>query len=288
MSIVQSGAQHRLRYNHGGGADGSRQLRGVIIEQRIPGDSWVKFTFDQPSELPQSDDIKLGGVATNSRVKFVVEACPRPTVNAVAGGVSIRNRQRVLNVGGSLPNGQMVPVQVEGAWAAQTLAPVVPSAGLALKGRYAGMIESWPRDPASGPAFTGVQGSGQVPVGQLLRVRWLGTAQTSTTIFTPSGSVKVFAGSLHATRLDYAPGSIVLTATVGAAPMTIRDTGSGRLVGQQATTNVIADGTINYRTGEYTLTFSANPDAAAVTGVYEYSTLYLPLDIDLSWDAEAQ
>lgn len=294
MSIVQSGAQHRLRFNHRGGADGARQLLGVIIEQRIPGDSWVKFTFDQPSELPQSDAIirsPLLGPASNSPVKFVVEAAPRPTVTSVAGSVPFRNRQRVLSVGGAIPNGVMMVSQVEPAWAAQALTPVIPAGGLVLKGRHTGMIATWPRDPASGPAFTGVPGSGHVPVGQLLRVRWLGTALAGVTLATATGGESAYSGQFAGgtTRLNLAPGSIVINALVGGVAIVVRDTGDGRLVGQQAVAPFArADGEVDYVAGTFSLRFSANPTAGAITTDFEHATSYLPVDIDLSWDSEAQ
>lgn len=290
MTVIDTGALHRLRYNHRGGADGSRQLSGVIIETRIPGDSWVRFNLDQPSELPQSDAIlrtPLLGVPTNSPVKFVIESAPRPSVVTPAG-VTVKGRVRTLSAGGAIGNGVLAVAQVEPAWTPQALSPAAPAGGIVLKGRHTGMIAAWPRDPATGPAFTTVPGSGIVPVGQLLRVRWLGTAVAGATIFTPTGTVTTFSGKLHATRRNYAPGSIVITATIGGGPMTIRDTGNGRLVGQKATTNERADGTIDYRTGDFTLTFSADPDNVAVTADYEHDTLYLPLDIDLQWDSKAQ
>lgn len=291
MSIVTSGAAHKLRFGHRGGADGARQLGGVVIETRVPGDQLVRFIFDYPVEFPQVDAVLQSPVLgpTNlTPVKFVVESAPRPTVVAAAG-VSFRGRQRTLSAGGALGNGVLVAAQVEGAWATQATTPAIPSGGLVPKGRHIGIVAAWPRDPASGPAFTGVPNSGQVPVGQLLRVRWVGATAVAAGVLSsaPNGTLKTFTLAFAGQKL--APGSLVITATVGAAPMTIRDTGDGRLVGQQATTLVRADGEVDYVAGTATITFSTAPDNATnITGNYEHTTNYAPLDIDLQWDAEVQ
>jgi hypothetical protein len=82
---------------------------------------------------------------------------------------------------------------------------------------------------------------------------------------------------------------VVLSATIGGVAITVRDTGDGRLVGQQAVTPFArADGAIDYVAGTGTIVFSTAPDGATnVTGSFEHSTLYLPLDLEMSWDSEA-
>lgn len=294
MSIVRSVQSHKLRFNHRGGADGARQVLGVVIESRIPGDQLVTFVFDYPPEFPQSDAIiraPLLGPTALAPVLFVVESAPRPTVTAVAGGVQFRNRVRVMSVGGAIPNGQMMVSQVEPLWTPQALTPATPAGGLVPKGRHQGIVAAWPRDPASGPAFTGVPNSGQVPVGQLLRIRWTGTAVGPVTLITATGAESSYSGQFAAgtPRVNLAPGSITINALVGGVALTIRDTGDGRLVGQQALSPFArADGTVDYQLGTFTLRFSANPDAGAITTSFEHNTAYLPVDIELGWDAEVQ
>lgn len=69
---------------------------------------------------------------------------------------------------------------------------------------------------------------------------------------TANGTLTSFSGTL-ANKLSI-PGSIEMTATVGAAVVTITDNGEGVLSGDGVT------GTINYTTGAWTLEFDTAPD----------------------------
>lgn len=95
------------------------------------------------------------------------------------------------------------------------------------------------------------------------------SAQTSFNVdTTPDGSIKSFAGTITLTSRYIKPGTFVGTATVGAAPVTINDNGSGVLSGTGVT------GTLNYGTGAWTLVFTTAPDNTTdITGVYSYITV---------------
>jgi len=286
VSIVQSGSALRLRYNHRSGDDGARQLLGVVFEDNIPGGSPLYINVDQPTALPQTDDAQRNGTVFPAAT-FVIEAAARAAVTPVAGGGARFNRGRTISVGGTLPNGTTAVAQVEPAWAAVgTLTPAIPATGLIAKGRYAGFVPVWPRDPNAD-----VPDSGHRPGGQLLRVRLLGpNAETANIV--DAGSNTGFTFQLldsitpATNAADVAPGSVAITATVGGNAFVVRDTGDGRLVGQEAISGATADGSINYRTGIITLAFSVSTDAVNILADYEHGTLYLPLDIDLCWDAE--
>lgn len=71
---------------------------------------------------------------------------------------------------------------------------------------------------------------------------------------TANGTLTSFSGNL-ANKLSI-PGSIEMTATVGAAAVTITDNGKGVLSGDGVT------GTINYTTGAFSLEFDTAPDNA--------------------------
>jgi hypothetical protein len=120
-------------------------------------------------------------------------------------------------------------------------------------------------------------------------VRWLGTAVAAVVLGAGTGAQTTFSLNFAATGLAIAPGSVVLTATIGGVAITVRDTGDGRLVGQQAVAPLArADGEIDYVAGTGSIRFSTAPDGATnVVADFEHSTSYLPLDIDLSWDSEA-
>lgn len=285
MSIVLGGAKHRLRYNHRGGADGARQLLGVVIEERVPGDSPVHIDVDQPTVLRQTDDGQRNGTIFPAQ-PFVIESAERPQVVS-AGGVSFRKRVPTLSVLPGAPSvgSRFVEVGNQPAWApVGTLTPAIPATGLIPKGRYAGFVPAWPVDPNGS-----VPDSGHKPGGQLLRVRWTGAAEAGETI--DGGGNAGFTAVLQDTGAgadarDIAPGSVVIDATIGGNTLLIRDDGAGRLYGWEATGGTYATGTIDYRTATVTLVFSTATDAAAVTADYEHTCLYLPLDVSLRWDAE--
>lgn len=90
---------------------------------------------------------------------------------------------------------------------------------------------------------------------------------------TPDGSDITFTGTITLTSRYIKPGSLVLTSTISASPVTITDNGSGVLSGSGIT------GTINYGTGAYALTFTTPPDNSTdITGVYQY-TVTTPIQI---------
>jgi hypothetical protein len=285
MSIVQSGTKARLRFNHRGGADGARQLLGVVIEDRIPGDSPLYIDVDQPTALPQSDEGQQDGTIFPAQ-PFVIEEADRPLVVS-AGGVSFRKRIPTLSVLPGAPSvgSNFVEVGNQPAWAAVgSLTPAVPATGLVPKGRYAGFVPAWPLDPNGS-----VPGSGHRPGGRLLRVRWAGVAEAAEII--DGGSNAGFTFVLQDTGAtadarDIAPGSVEITATIGGNALVIRDDGAGRLYGWEATGGTYATGTIDYRTATVTLSFSTATDAVNVLADYEHTCLYLPLDVSLRWDAE--
>lgn len=367
MSLVQSGTKARLRFNHRGGADGARQLLGVVIEERIPGQVGVNIRLDQPTVLPQTDDlIRNGPPFTEPPVTFVIESAPRPLVTSI-GGVAFRKRIRTLSTGGgSGSGGPLLPAQVEPAWApvgissltviafgsgagdtvsvtplggaaivitegvdfaaavdeattaenirlallavgivairtgavlsiampldaivsgdvtawtvalSATILNPIPVDGLIPKGRYNGHVVAWPVDPNGT-----VPNAGYQPAGELLRVRWTGTPELGETV--DAGGNTGFSATLAFPNV--VPGSVVILATVGGNVITIRDDGAGRLVGQESTANEVADGTIDYLSGDIVLAFTA-ATAGNVDADYEHSCLYRPLDINLAWDAQ--
>jgi len=119
MSIVQSGSDLRLRYNHRGGADGARQLLGVVIEDRIPGDSPLYIDVDRPTVLVQTDAGQRGDPIPGAAAQpFVIESAPRPLVTSAAG-VTFRKRIPTLSVLPGLPSAgsRFVEVGVQPAWA---------------------------------------------------------------------------------------------------------------------------------------------------------------------------
>ena len=295
MSIVLSGAEYRLRYNHRGGADGARQLLGVVIEERVPGDSPLYIDVDQPTALPQTDYAQrnVGSPAppaappvSGPAQPFVIESAPRPLVVS-AGGVSFRKRVPTLSVLPGAPSvgSRFVEVGIQPTWAAVgSLAPAVPATGLVPKGRYAGFVPVWPFDPNGS-----VPGSGQKPGGHLFRIRWAGVAEAAEVI--DGGGNTGFTFVLQDTgtvvdAFDIAPGSVLIDATIGGNTLLVRDDGAGRLYGWEATGGAYATGTIDYRTATLTIVFSVATDAANVTADYEHTCLYLPLDVSLRWDAE--
>lgn len=251
-----------------------------MIEERIPGQVGVFIRLDQPTVFPQSDDAQRNATVFPP-VIVAVESAPRPLVTAAVGGVQFRKRVRTLSTGGGTGSGgPLIAVQVEPVWAAVgTLTPALPAAGIVPKGRYDGFIPSMPVD-SNGT----VPNAGHRPAGELLRFRWVGTPVAAESI--GASGAAAYSATLVSPN-DIAPGSVVVTAEVGSNALILRDNGKGRVVGQEATGNAYGDGTINYRTGELVLTFSA-----ITTGVpdvlvdYEHSTLYLPVDISLDWDAQ--
>ena len=288
MSIVHSGAKARLRYNHRGGEDGARQLLGVVIEERIPGNAPLYISVDRPTVFPETDAgqrFPLLGPSPTAPQPFVVEEAERPAVTSAAG-VSFQKRVPTLSVVPGTP-GRLVEVGNQPAWAAVgTLAPAVPATGLVPKGRYSGFVPDWPFDSASP---VGVPSSGQRPLGRLLRVRWAGTPEAAEVV--DAGGNTGFSFQLQDTGAvvdakDIAPGSVVVTATIGGNALLVRDDGAGRMYGFEGTGGSSALGTIDYRSGLLTLTFSTATAGVNVLADYEHSCLYLPLDIDLRWDAE--
>jgi hypothetical protein len=282
MSIVLSGADHRLRYNHRGGADGARQLLGVVIEDRIPGDSPVWINVDRPTVFAQTDAGQQGDPVPGAASQpYIIESASRPLVVS-AGGVSFRNRITLSVLGTPSTVRNFVEVGIEPSWAVVvgSLANMVGS--LVPKGRANHHRTDWPVDPNG-------ESAGHRPAGELFRVRWTGVAEAAEVI--DSGSNTGFTFVLQDTgtgndATDIAPGSVVITATIGGNALVIRDTGGGRLYGWEATGGTYATGTIDYRTATITITFSTATDAANVVADYEHTCLYLPLDVSVRWDAE--
>lgn len=286
MSIVLSEAKHRLRYGHRGGADGARQLLGVVIEDRIPGDSPIWVHIDRPTVFAQSDPGQRDGAYAGSAGQgYIVEHAPRPLVTS-AGGVQFRKRIPTLSVLPGAPSvgSNFIEVGNQPAWATVAGSLANMTGTLIAKGREQHHRQQWYVD-----ANGSVPNSGHRPAGELLRVRWSGTAEAGETI--DGGGNAGFTFRLQTTgpagdASDIAPGSVEITATIGGNALVIRDDGAGRLYGWEATGGTYATGAIDYRTATVTLVFSTATDAVAVTADYEHSCLYLPIDIHLMWDAE--
>ena len=121
MSIVQSATKARLRFNHRGGADGARQLLGVVIEDRIPGEAPLYLDVDRPTSFAQTDAGQrlplLGPVPGAAAQPFVIESAPRPLVTS-AGGPTFRKRIPTLSVLPGTPSfgSRFVEVGVQPAW----------------------------------------------------------------------------------------------------------------------------------------------------------------------------
>ena len=272
MSIVRSSAKGRLRFNHRSGNDGTRRLSGLVLESRIPGGVGVYINVDQPTALLQSDDAQRNGTVFPAQ-PFVIERASRPQVTAVAGGTFIR-RIRTLSVTPFATGfGEFKVAQVMPAFVDATPTPTPPVTGLVPKGRYDGFIPSWVYD-SNGEVLSS---------GEILRLRWLGTPVAAEIV--DAGSNTGFTVTLVNPE-NIAPGSVAITATIGGNAFVIRDTGDGRLVGQEPVSGDTANGTIDYLTGVVTLEFSTATDAVNITADYEHACLYLPLDINIEWDAK--
>ena len=241
-----------------------------MLESRIPGGVGVHFHVDQPTALPQSDDAQRNGTTFPAQ-PFVIESAPRPQVTAVAGG-TFNRRIRTLSVVPTSP-GVFEEAQVMPAFADVIPLPVIPTAGLVPKGRYSGFVSPWSYD-ANGET---------IESGHILRFRWLGTPVAAEIV--DAGSNTGFTVTLVNPE-NIAPGSVAITATIGGNAFVIRDTGDGRLVGQEPVSGDTANGTIDYLTGVVTLEFSTATDAVNITADYEHACLYLPLDINIEWDAK--
>ena len=264
-----------------------------MLEERIPGNVPVFLRVDRPTVFSQTDAGQrlplLGPVPGAAAQPFVIESAPRPLVSSAglavaAAGVQLRSRIPTLAVLPGNP-GKFTEVAVVPAWAAiGSLTPAPPAAGLVPKGRYGGFIPEFPWDPNGS-----VPNSGHRPAGHLLRLRWTGTPEAAQTVDAGGNSgfsFQLLDIGLGVDAKSIAPGSVVITATIGGNAFTIRDDGAGRLYGQDAVSNEYVTGSIDYLAGTITLTFSAATDAVAVTADYEHTCLYLPLDLSLDWDAE--
>jgi hypothetical protein len=164
------------------------------------------------------------------------------------------------------------------AFAPVAPSPALPAAGLVPKGRYEGFVANWAVDPNGD-----VPNSGHHPAGEILRLRWLGTPVAAEVL--NAGSVSSFTDTF-ANPSSIAPGSIAITVTIGGNAFFVRDTGDGRLIGQDPVSGATANGTINYLTGELVVTLSTAADAVNITADYEHDCLYLPLDLNIEWDAQ--
>jgi hypothetical protein len=156
----------------------------------------------------------------------------------------------------------------------------------------AGKIGSFSRDdehasdPGHGPVIAGglfAASQGELPVGLILSKNSAGalipyaeeadevigtggsaaTPVTSEAIGTGTGTAVVFSGALA--NDDIQPGSVTITATVSASPVTITDDGAGILRGA-------GGGIIDYETGTYSLIFATAPDnESSITAGYSHT-----------------
>jgi hypothetical protein len=291
MSVVTVKDRARLRL----GFEGSRgrtdpfgidtqppgRQKGVVIwgetrNQLIPPGAVVHVRVDRPDYLSSvhSDDTQpaapVPGLAGSQG--FLFESASQPAALTVGGAVQRRGRQRILHVAPGTP-GRFQVNQQEPAWASRAPSPA-PS-DLVVLGKYAGQILMPGQagdTPDLNPADT-----------HLLRVRWTGTVEGGgPTLVALVGGETFVAGVWPNDHKRLVPGSIVITVP---GPITVRDTGDGRLVGIAGGT--LVDGTINYITGDWQLTFAGTAVGAGnvVATTYEHSCLYAPLDIDVEWDA---
>jgi len=274
MSIIRDEKHERLRF--GVGEAGGERQAGVALAMfaSIPVGSLVTARLDVPTEL--NTNVTQQGV---NGATVAPSLAPQPYIFEHAaepgpytfGFVTQRGRNRVL-----APTG-LGPVNVrqeEPAWAA--FAPTVVGS-LKQKGKAVHLIQM--------PGGGGVNDNLKPEDRHLLRLRWTGTAIAGENIGTGTGAVqsildKQLGGVAPKTRI--APGSVIVHYTLAAAPVTLRDDGKGRIVGNGA------DGFIDYFNGVITkLRFSPGADlASAITVDYEHSCLYQPLDAVVEYDAQ--
>lgn len=271
MVANRSTKYQHLRFSHESDRDGG----GVLVFDDIPVGATVHAQVDRPTELDEPSD---GGAGAPALQPYTFELAPPPAQYTVAGvvfdrhggsppyvpaGAAQSSRQRTLNV---LTTGQLQREQHEPTWAAFAV-PVVGS--LPQKGSLEHTM-LMPGAPALVPNLPPEQRN-------LLRFRWTGTVVgVAVTLEVLAAATQAGLPTWGATgHVDLVPGSIVMSLPTSLT--TIRDDGNGRLVGPGG------DGTIDYRTGAYQLTFkvaeTGNLDAA-----YEHGCLYQPLDVVLSFD----
>lgn len=278
--IIRDQKFEQLRF--GIGSVGGERQAGVAVAMfdKIPAGSTVNVHIDLPTELNTNvrDQGNNGAViiATLPAQGYVFEHAPEPGPYTAGGVVIVRGRNRQLVTNGL---GKLTPRQEQPAWAA--FAPAV-SGAIKQKGRLYHTFTT-PGTAALTPNLA--------PENRhLVRLRWTATAVAGEAVGVGTGiSPQTLAGrcgTAATPKTNIAPGSVVIHATIGGVASLFRDDGRGRLVGGNNTGSQDADGTIDYLTGIYTITFFTAPDGAtAVTIDYEHSCRYQPLDCYLEYDA---
>lgn len=279
MAIITHKDRGRLRLGFEGrsvDADASSRQTGVLIwgegKEIIPVGSLVNARVDRPTlAKPAFEPFPTIPAAQG----YLFEHAPLPGAFSV-GGAAFRGRQRVLHVApGSA--GVMLPTQREPAWAA-----FAPSATGVLvpegNGRHPGIVM---------PGQAGATPDLPPADRHLLRMRWLGTPVVAGILLALAGGETTIGGDFTIgatpTRLRLVPGSIVMTFPAPGL-FVVRDNGSGRLVGLSAGGERF-DGTVNYRTGAWTLNLSVAATVGNLLVDFEHSCDYAPLDVEVEWDA---
>jgi hypothetical protein len=303
MGLVVTERHGRLRFGVGVSGIASREMGAVLVWDDIPIGSLVHARVMQPTELNTPSD-GGAGATTPRPAKYAFERAPLPGPLAFAGYTPLvggatraavgRTQARLLGTDGK---GGVTPVQPIPVFAAF---PAPQTGSLFQLGRANHSLQ-----------MRGVTGDSPAlkPADRdLLRLRWTGTAVVGEVVTAldpatgaatpPDGTLRSFAGQLAGRSV--APGSFsMVVSDVGGAALTVRDDGNGRISGFRADANgnIVAqgDGLIVYEQGTFTIRFGTPtggfPTAAAaatMTAGYEKDCLYLPLDVQLGWDAQEQ
>lgn len=279
MSIVKTCVEERLRLGLGVSTPSDRGQMGVLIFRDIPAGALVTADMHRPTEIPGATDGAGGevsdggaGAAASAGIQpYAFELGIRPGPFTVGGVTYDRSANRLLVQSN---NGILTAVQQEPAWAAFGS----PQTGsLAQKGKKAHALQM--------PGVAGTNPNLKALDRRWLRLRWTATVVNNEILGAGTGSKKLFTGTTAGKNI--APGSMTVTATVGGQAITLRDTGTGRIVGYEATGGASADGTIDYVNGTFEIKFSTAPDNSTnvTASAYEKDCKYKPLDVRLEWDA---
>lgn len=121
-----------------------------------------------------------------------------------------------------------------------------------------------------------------------LRMRWVGTAETGSRVFTGASSQNRIASAVwgddavNGIFRSLVPGSISLTLPTGTA-FVVRDDGFGNLFGTDDSDNR-AIGVVDYVSGAFFLV-ADTAQTGNVDGDFEHSIEYAPINANLEWDA---
>jgi hypothetical protein len=286
MSTTLKKDQGRLRFGVGsvGLSDGRGEPResGVLVYKEIPVGAVVFARVNRPTELPESDAGAAGSAGATAAYAF--EHAPIPaTFKCGSGGAIVSNglnRVLVADGKGTLTKYGQVPVFA--AFAAPITGAIVQ------KGKANHAITM--------ATLSGAKALEDAKA-EMLRIRWTGTAQGSTLLVTADGTAKSYSGKLvNAAHKNIAPGSVVITGTFAGNAFTARDDGNGKIIGVQVVSGIATlaiDGSFDYLEGAFALKFDDGagggaPTAGAINIAYEHTTKFIPLDVDVEWDTDAQ